>query len=196
MKSIRIFYIVLCVIILVTVSPTVSAYMLKRTSVVNNEFVPAYVTCQLHEVFENNAKTSIQVENTGNIEAYIRLRVLSYWQDSKGNAVAIDRDPPSITPDSSTWIEDTTGSRDTVNTFYCKVPIAAGDKTPELLSSGTSITLETMTKTDDSGVVYVYNQVVEIIAEAIQSKPTSAVEDSWKVTIEAVNGVNVITAVN
>lgn len=193
MKSIRILYVVLCVVLIAAVFPTVSAYMLKRTSVVNNELVPANVTCQLHEKFEEKVKkTSIRVENTGNIEAYIRLRVLSYWQDSKGNAVAIDRDPPSITPDSSMWIEDTTGN-DTVNTFYCKVPIAAGSKTPELLRNGTFIMLETMKKTDDFGVEYVYYQVVEIIAEAIQSKPASAVEESWNVTLDDdgyITGVN------
>ena len=36
-----------------------------------------------------------------------------------------------------------------------------------------------------NGVVYEYEQVVEIIAEAIQSKPADAVTSSWKVTMES-----------
>ena len=50
------------------------------------------------------------------------------------------------------------------------------------LKDGASIALNRVVESYQN-VDYVYHQVVEIFAEAIQSKPEEAVENSWKVTV-------------
>jgi hypothetical protein len=89
-------------------------------------------------------------------------------------AIAVDKDgniisKPSQMPDLSKadgWIAGTG------NTYYYSKPIAPGDSTPNLLAA--ALNLEKL-------------QVVEVFADAIQSKPPEAVTKSWRVTIE--NGI-------
>lgn len=165
--------------------PTVWAYMVKQTVKIENVIEPAKVSCEVDEAFNGTSKTSVKVENTSNIEAYIRVRVVSYWQDSKGSTVAIKSEMPSFTV-SDAWIEDHDN-----DTYYCIQPVQADALTPELLQAGSSITLNKKVETFE-GVKYEYNQVVEIFAEAIQSLPEETVETCWDVTITD----GQITAVN
>ena len=60
----------------VAVSDFADAYMRKNTEEVDNTFIPAYVDCVVNEDFADNKKTAITVENTGNIDAYIRVRMV------------------------------------------------------------------------------------------------------------------------
>lgn len=165
--------------------PTVLAYMVKQTEKIENVIKPAKVSCEVVEAFNGTSKTSVKVKNTSNIEAYIRVRVVSYWQDSKGSTVAIGSEMPSFMV-SNDWIED-----DDNDTYYCKVPVQADALTPELLQAGSTITLSKKVETYKD-VMYEYYQVVEIFAEAIQSLPEETVETCWDVTITD----GQITAVN
>ena len=67
---------------------TVLAYMFRQTEYKDNEFVPANVSCEVVEAFDGVQKTSVQVQNTGNIDAFLRVRFVSYWVDADGNIVA------------------------------------------------------------------------------------------------------------
>lgn len=165
--------------------PTVWAYMVKQTVKIENVIEPAKVSCEVDEAFNGTSKTSVKVKNTSNIEVYIRVRVVSYWQDSKGNTVAKSSVMPEFTV-SDGWIKDSAN-----DTYYCKKPVTAGAQTPEFLKDGSSIALNRMVETVN-GVEYVYNQVVEIFAEAIQSEPTSAVESAWNVSIDSNNNISSI----
>ncbi len=173
--------------VLIVMFPTAHAYMVKQTQPITNVIAPAQVSCKVIEVgFDEVTKSSVVIQNTSNISAYIRLRVVTYWQDSKGNAVA--RNAPSVTINfnSQDWIKDEGN-----NTYYCKTEVTAGEKTPEFLSS--PVTLQPVVEeSSDSGVKYVYYPVVEIIAEAIQSKSTSAVTSAWKVSIDSNNNISSI----
>ena len=97
--------------VVVSVSSVV-AYMVKRTQQLDNQFIPAQVQCTVKEEFESDIKTSVKVQNTGNIEAYVRLRIVTYWQDSKGNTVGLTA--PEIKfggdwkYDTDNWIYDET----------------------------------------------------------------------------------------
>lgn len=158
-------------LLLVAVCGTVLAYMFKKTSIADNQFTPANVSCVVREVTDASVteKTSIKVENTGNIDAYLRVRLVSYWVQKTGETteiVAKASQMPTFTT-AEGWLK---GSNDT---YYYTKPIAPGALTPELLS--TKITL-----TEEDG----YLQVVEVFAEAIQSVPTSAVTGSWQVTLD------------
>ncbi|MBR2915138.1 MAG: hypothetical protein IKC06_04960 [Clostridia bacterium] len=181
--KIPILYIVLiisAIVIFVSVS-AVMAYMLRESSDITNVFVPANVDCEVIEIFEDNKKTSIKVENKSNIKTYIRLRVVAYWQDSKGNVVA--RTSPEI-KFGSNWQYDTENwFYDSIEkTFYHKSPVLAGDLTSELLKN--SIVLNAVTE-DVNGVEFTYHPVITFIAEAVQAEPNGAVTDAWGISVDS-----------
>lgn len=159
---------------LVLLCGTTLAYMFQRTSLVVNQFETAVVDCFVYEETDTGsqmatAKTSIQVKNTGNIPAYIRVRFVSYWIDDNGHIMGKASEMPTVTYDETAWFELN-------GIYYCRTPIAVGGFTPELLKSGKTIKLCVDAETG-------YRQVVEVFADAIQSKPEKAVTESWKVAI-------------
>lgn len=177
MKKRKILSIILIAALIVDVllCGTVIAYMFRQTEYEDNQFTPAQVSCSVSEVFNGEQKTNIQVQNTGNIDAYLRVRLVSYWVDAEGNIVAKPSDMPEISL-ASGWIP---GSN---HTYYYQSTVATNTLTGNLLSSAIQLAK------DDNG----YLQVIEVFAEAIQSKPQNAVTKSWKVTVDS-NGY--ITAV-
>lgn len=169
MKTRRIYLVLLIVVLIATLVlfGTVIAYMFQKTQYKHNPFTPAKVSCEVSELFDGQQKSSIQIKNTGNIDAYLRVRFVSYWVDTEGNIVAKPSEMPEIAL-ASDWVK---GSN---NTYYYQSPVAPGKPTGELLSS--PIFLEQ----DSDG----YLQVVEIFGEAIQGEPRRAVINSWKVTLD------------
>lgn len=147
---------------------TVLAYMFRQTEYKDNEFTPATVSCNVLEEFDGEQKTSIKVQNTGNIDAYLRVRFVSYWVDADGNIVAKPSSMPEISV-ATGWLK---GSNDT---YYYQSVVTPNNSTGELLSHPISL------DKDENG----YLQVVEVFAEAIQSKPQKAAIDRWGVTIDS-----------
>lgn len=176
MKSKIAFVLLLLVMVFVISIPTAYAYMIKQTGTVKNVIKPAQLSAQVHENFDGTKKTSVKVQNTSNIEVYIRMRVITNWEDSKGNKVAISSTMPAFNV-SSDWIAGDG------NTYYYKKPVAAGVLTTEFLANNSTITLEGKTVLVN-GVNYTYHQVVEFITEVIQSKPDSVVTEVWPVTVD------------
>lgn len=170
MKKSRILLIILIASLVVSLilCGTVLAYMFKQTEYKNNEFIPANVSCKVVEEFDGKQKTSIKVQNTGNIDAYLRVRFVSYWVDSDGNVVAKPSSMPEINM-AAGWLKGEN------NTYYYKTPVSPTNQTESLLTS--PITLQK----DADG----YMQVIDVFAEAIQSKPHNAVSDSWGVVIDS-----------
>ena len=155
------------IVLILVLCGTVISYMFRQTAFVDNKFVPAEVSCEVDETFESNVKSRIQVKNTGNIDAYLRVRLVTYWVDAQGNIVA----KPSKAIEfecSDKWIK---GSNDT---YYYKEPVSSLASTDNLFKSGSSLVLA-----QDGD----YYQVVEVFAEAIQAKPVKAAENSWGVTL-------------
>lgn len=160
---------ILAAALLVSLCGTVLAYMFRQTAPIDNPFEPAKVDCEVIEVTNNpiTEKSSIKVQNTGTIDAYLRVRLVTYWVDGEGNVAGKASPPLSVTP-TSDWI---TGPN---NTFYYKSPVNPTEFTSELLNG--NITL----KQDGD-----YRQVIEVFAEAIQSQPADAVTSSWHVTLDS-----------
>lgn len=96
------------------------------------------------------------------------MRLVSYWVDSHGNIVSKPSRNLAVTPAAS-WIQ---GSD---NTYYYSLPVAPENCTSNLLSENTNLPLA-----EEDG----YRQVIEVFADAIQSKPSAAVKDSWNVTLD------------
>lgn len=155
------------VLLMAALCGTVFAYMFKKTQTEENSFVPAVVACKVSESFDGTTKSSITVKNTGNIDAYLRVRLVTYWVDGEEKIVGKPSKSLDISP-ASGWISG--GG----NVYYYTSPIEPNGITPDLL--GSSITLA-----EEDG----YKQVVEVFAEAIQSQPSIAVTESWGVAVDS-----------
>lgn len=154
---------ILLLVLIVGVTGTVFAYMFKRTEFKENSLIPAKVSCALDEAFDGTQKTNITVKNTGNIDAYIRVRLVTYWEKD-GEIAAKPSKTLSVTPNAN-WVPGTN------NTYYYELPVEPNGVV-DLIN--TPITL-----IEEDG----YKQVVDVFAEAIQSLPTDAVTNSWGVTV-------------
>ena len=159
-------------VVLILLCGTVAAYMFKQTEYEANQFTPAEVSCQVHEVTDAGVtqKSSITVENTGNINAYLRIRLVSYWVQVTEEGQVEIAPKASVMPVVNVaegWIKGTD------HTYYYQSPVAPDDFTGELLSSPIVLA-------EEEG----YLQVVEVFAEAIQSEPERAVVNSWGVSLD------------
>lgn len=163
--------------VIVLMCGTVFALMFHQTQLFENLFEPAYVDCEVHEKLDvdgdytsgtQNAqiKTGITVKNTGNIDAYLRVRLVTYWVDDDGNVVGKPSPELNISANAD-WV------RGSGNTFYYKYAVSPAFSTGELLSQAIELQIDT------DGT----RQVIEVFADAIQSLPEKAVAQSWPVTV-------------
>lgn len=141
-----------------------AAFMFRQSPAIVNLFSPAKVSCSVAEQFDGTSKKSITVQNTGNIDSYLRVRLVSYWVDGEGSVVGKTSEMPAVSP-AAGW---TSGGD---NTYYYSEAVAPG-AAKELLAA--AITL----RTEQWNEITVY-QVVEVFAEAIQAKPVDAVKAAW-----------------
>lgn len=157
------------VLLAVGLTSTSLAFLIDQTPAVVNKFDPGEVTASIDETFEDNVKTDVAVQNTGNTDAYIRAKVVITWQDNEGNIYAqapvAGRDY-NIIYSQEGWIQKG-------DYWYCTTPVAANGFTPVLVDKCEQLTQEP----ND------YHLVVEILADAIQSTPATAVQDAWGVTV-------------
>lgn len=152
--------IALVLIICVAVGGTI-AYIVTQTDKVENKFTPADVKIQINEVFENNIKSSITVENVNdakNVPCYIRVKLVSNTQEDQGNITGSAVINTFKLNDK--WFDGGDGC------YYYKDVVNVGTSTANLLAAGEKITL-----TND--------QVVEVLAEGIQATPKDAVIAAW-----------------
>ncbi len=156
---------VLLLLMLIAVCGTVYAYMFMRTPVQISQFFSAKVACQVSESFADNTKRDIKVENTGKIDAYLRIRLVTYWVDANGNVAAKSSPMLNITP-AAGWVA---GSE---NVFYYVVPVEPNATTLRLSDEPISLR-------EEDG----FKQVIDVFAEAIQAEPANAVINGWGVTL-------------
>lgn len=164
--------IALCICIAAGAAGGVWAYLLAQTERLPNDFVPAHVTCAVEETFENGIKSNVHVRNTSNIGAYIRVVVLVNFVSADGKVHStspVEGVDYSITWTSSGWKKGSDGF------WYCVSPVSPGGLTPMLIETA---------KVLSAPEGYALN--IRIIAAAIQSNPSAAVEEAWGIT--PVNG--------
>lgn len=176
-------------LVLTVLVPSVFAYMIHKSQTVENAFIPGKVDCVVREKFDDIDKSEIKVENTGNVKAYIRVRLVFNWVDSAGTVVARSfGSMPGVSWDTINWIKD-----EADNTYYYKYPVEVGAETANLLTNEWSMKAVSEVT---HGLTYYYYPVMEVLAEAIQADgkidDNPAVTDAWGVTITD----GVITAVN
>lgn len=140
------------------------AFLIDNTKPVENKFEYAQVTCAVDESFDKTTgeKSNVRIQNTSNIDAYIRVALVTYYVDANGDVDGTKASPDlSFTVPSDWFVKD--------GYYYYTKPVASNGYTPNLI--------ESITLAD--------GQVVEVIASAIQSKPAAAVTEAWGVTVNA-----------
>ena len=164
---------VVLVSIFAAVAGSTLAFLVTRTDSVKNTFNYSNVACEVvEEKFINGIsvdKSNVRVLNTGDTESYIRAAIIVTWKDSAGNVYAMepqkDKDY-TITINNSDWIEKD-------GFYYYTKPVSPQEETGILIEN---------CSINGSGLEG-YGLSVEILASAIQSKPTKAVENSWSVKV-------------
>ena len=149
------------------------AFLVAQSEPVQNNFTYAHVRCTINEEFDGTTKSNVKIQNTGDIPAYIRARIVVTWKDANGNVSAVPVKDSDYTMTMGTgWTKGTDGY------WYCNTAVDAGGETPVLI-----------TKCEKKGnAPKDYNLSVEILADAIQSEPASAVTEAWGYNPTAASG--------
>lgn len=152
------------------------AWLTAHTNAITNTFTVATPGVKIEEGFDKQTKSNVQVKNTGEVEAYIRVALVPTWEDENGNAVA---EPASLDDLSITWGNSGKWLKGTDGYWYYKEPVAPG--------YSTEVLLEKATVTTENG----YHMNLQVMADSIQADPTRAVTAMWGTAKGgAVTGVN------
>lgn len=155
--------------LLLVVAGGTLAWLTAQDSV-SNTFTPAHVSCVVTEEFDGTVKSNVNVTNTSDIAAFIRVKLVTYRVNDAGQRIGGTATIPTFTPGEG-WVKYG-------DFYYYTLPVAP-NATPETALIGTpGIELEDSYNDADGG-----KQVIEVMAEAIQSQPERAVGQAWGVTI-------------
>lgn len=163
---------VLLIAIILLISTAVGstvAFLATKTEPVENSFEYANVSCEVMQDRDTDGSI-VQVKNTGTISAYIRAAVVANWMDKDGNIAASVPEGYSydLTCSSGSWVQGTDGF------FYYLLPVAPSALTEGILLTCTVTCPETPK----------YTLSVEVLTEAIQSTPASAVHEAWSAAVD------------
>ena len=159
----------LLALLTLTVGGTV-AYLVATTPEVENTFTPSQVSCEVTENFNGTTKSNVNVTNTSNIDAYLRVKLVTYRVNGEDNhRIGGTATIPQFAPGTN-WVKYG-------DYYYYTKPVAPGSSTPSVIA-GNGLTLQGRYDDADGG-----KQAIDVMAEAIQSVPDKAVGEAWKVTI-------------
>lgn len=167
-KKTRVLLASLALLLVLSVGGTI-AYLMDSTGPVVNTFDPAEAKVTITEDFDGQTKKDIVIENESDFPAYIRATLAIYWIDGNGVIVKPTDCRISEITINSGWVK-----RGEI--YYYTAPVAKNG-TVALLEPGTAITAYISPEFSD------YRLVVEVLAEAIQAEPKTAVETAWGVSV-------------
>ena len=146
------------------------AYLSTQTGPVVNTFMPSHVDCEVEEKFDGTVKKNVNVTNTSDIDAYIRVKFITYRVNKAGDHIGGTSVVPEFTVGTN-WVKYKDGF------YYYTLPVLAGQKPENDLIGDEGIKLLSYNDADGG------KQVIEVMAEAIQAVPADAVGQTWGVTI-------------
>ena len=176
------------VLLLLVAVGTTFAYIFTKTEPVVNTFTPSTVSCT---VVENSGttvsggiqntgdkKSNVQIKNTGDTDAYIRVTVVVNWMNDDGTKVwatkPVEGEDYTISYDlSNGWVDGGDGYY-----YYTKaVPPTNGDNMTEVLIKNATQKNNGPKGTDGTQ----YYLSIEIVASAIQANGMGATsaKDAW-----------------
>lgn len=140
------------------------AWMSTKTDSVVNTFNPSRVTCEVEEKFNGEVKTDVNVRNTGDIPAFIRVKLVSYRTNEAGRHIGGVAEVPAFTLGKD-WAK-------CGDYYYYTYPVAPEEMPADSLAEVIKLT-ENYTDVDGG------HQSIDVIAEAIQAGPEAAVKAAW-----------------
>lgn len=142
------------------------AWLSTKDAPITNTFNPSKVACEVTEKFDGSTgvKSNVNVKNTGTINAFIRVKLVTYRTNDQGQHIGGTASLPTFTLGAN-WV-----SHD--GYYYYKLPVAPGEMPKTNLTD--SMTLVDSYPDTDGG-----KQAVDVMAEAIQSVPEDAVKAAW-----------------
>ena len=140
------------------------AWLTDKDRPLVNTFDPSKVTCEVQEKFDGKVKSDVNVKNTGDIDAFIRVKLVTYRTNDAGQHIGGTAALPQFTLGAN-WVEYN-------GYYYYTLPVAPGDKPATKLTD--SMTLTESYDDADGG-----HQSIDVMAEAIQSVPEAAVKAAW-----------------
>ena len=158
--------------VLLLLAPAVGgtvAWLSTRTDAVTNTFLPSKVSCKVEEGFDGTTKTHVNVKNTGDTDAYIRVKLVSYRTNEAGDHIGGVAELPKFSLGAN-WVSYE-------GFYYYTLPVAPGAM-PAANLAADRIELTGEYKDADGG-----RQAIDVMAEAIQSVPSEAVGQAWGVSI-------------
>lgn len=144
------------------------AYLTAQDAPMVNIFTPSFVDCTVKEEFDGNIKSNVNVTNTGDTEAYIRVKLVTYRVNDDGDHIGGTALIPNFNLGEN-WVQHG-------DYYYYTLPVQPGGVPAASLID--RITLKDAYTDADGG-----KQVIEVMAEAIQSGPKEAVGRAWGVSI-------------
>ncbi len=144
------------------------AYLTSDAGSVENTFVPGKVTTEVEEGFDGTVKTNVNARNTGNIDVWVRIKLLTYRVNADGDRIGGKAEIPAFDRGDGWFWKD--------GFYYYDSPVAPTKAPARNLAD--KIELTAAYDDADGG-----KQVIEVMAEAIQAMPDAAVEEAWGVTV-------------
>ena len=141
-----------------------AAWLTTKGAPITNTFNPSKVACEVTESFNGTVKSSVNVKNTGDIDAYIRVKLVTYRTNEQGRHIGGTAEIPAFTPGAG-WVAYN-------GYYYYTKPVAPNAQPENALISSINLTEKYIDA--DGG-----RQAIDVMAEAIQSVPEAAVKAAW-----------------
>lgn len=153
------------------------AWLTARANL-TNAFEPGEVSVTVTEAFDDYIKSNVAVENTGTVPTYIRATIVaSFIDDTNGRITGeepvMGRDYTITFSNSTNWVRGSDGY------YYYTQPVSPNASTDVLIDRAEQL------------IEYSGRSLhIQIASQGIQATPTTAVTDSWDVTVNANGTIN------
>ena len=144
------------------------AWLSTKSAPITNTFLPSHVSCSVAEEFNGTTKSNVNVTNTGDIDAFIRVKLVTYRVNDEEQHIGGTAEIPDFKPGAG-WVKNG-------DYYYYTKPVAPDEQPADALIS--SITLTDPYDDADGG-----KPVIEVMAEAIQANGVA--DDGTKAVVEA-----------
>lgn len=177
-------------LLLIAVGTTL-AYVFTSSGSVVNTFTPSKVLCAVVEANSDpvsgavtntgNLKTDVQIKNTGDTDAYIRVAVVVNWASADGTKVWAVKPVKDI--DYTITYDLSNGWFDGGDGFYYYNQAISPEKLSNILIKEAKMKESVVAPVGTDGTQYYLS--IEIVASAIQSAPASTVKTQWGVSVSS-----------
>lgn len=186
--------IVTVLLVLLLLSGVVYAALRDTTAKVENGFETAYVECSVDEKFDGIEKKEVKVKNTGNVPAFIRVKVVVNWLDKSGNVIMYPPDGcyTEVKLNASNWTnpngDDTTAVNSTKyltnGYWYYKGIVQPEGSTDELINSIKATYTDVNLEEPPRLQVTIYAEAIQAAENQFDGDGYNAWEDKWKMTYD------------